>query len=146
MTGIKSGSSSRIERHHRWKVHSHNRLYAFDKRVTFWLQHAQSLPCDHVFAALFTSRLRYSHYTIAQAYTPANTQTYKAVTEGLEAKKLVSCQRQLDYNITLHCGENVLITFCCKSTLITKFQVKINLQFMLHNSAANQCNTSTKGP
>ena len=45
---------------------------AFNKRVTFWLQNIQSLPCACVYAELFTHSLTYNHYALAHAHTPAN--------------------------------------------------------------------------
>ena len=48
-------------------------LIVFDERVTFWLQHVQSLPFVCVYVALFARRLAYIHYAIAQAYNAANT-------------------------------------------------------------------------
>ena len=48
-------------------------LIAFDKRVTFWLQRVQSLPCACAYVALFACRFAYNHYVIAHAYNAANT-------------------------------------------------------------------------
>ena len=45
----------------------------------------------------------HNHYTIAHTYNAANTHTHththKAVTGRVEAKKLLSHQRQLGYNV-----------------------------------------------
>ena len=49
-------------------------LIAFDEKVTFWLQHLRSLPCACAYVALFARSLAYNHYTIAHAYSAANTQ------------------------------------------------------------------------
>ena len=40
---------------------------AFDERVTFWLQHARSLPCVYVFAALYACGIAYWLYTRLRA-------------------------------------------------------------------------------
>ena len=47
-------------------------LIAFDERVSFWLQRAQSLPCACAYVALFARRLAYNHYAIAHAYNAVN--------------------------------------------------------------------------
>ena len=69
-------------------------LIAFDERVTFWLQRVWSLPCACAYVALFARRLTYNHYTIAHAYNAANAQ---GKTGRVEAKKLLSRQRQSEY-------------------------------------------------
>ena len=63
---------------------------AFDERVTFWLHLARVLPCACVFAC---------GYTQAYVQIMQHKLMYKAVTGYVEAKKLLSCQRQSNYNI-----------------------------------------------
>ena len=75
----------------------HYSLIAFDKRVTFWLQHVQSLPCACVYVALFARRLAYNHYAIAHAYNAANAQDSDWA--YFEAKKLLSRRRQSEYSL-----------------------------------------------
>ena len=78
-----------------WRSYS---LIAFDERVTFWLQHIWSLPCVCV------RMVHYLHVglriTITQlhTYTIQQTRTHKAVTLGVEAKKLLSRRRQSEYS------------------------------------------------
>ena len=79
------------------RAFKHYSSIAFDVRVIFWLQLAQQLPCAYVFAALHA-------YGIAQCLYSPHTQKmhhmhkHKAVTGGVEAKTLLSRQRQSDYN------------------------------------------------
>ena len=53
-------------------LHTNYSLIAFNERVTFWLQHVQSLPWACAYVALFGRRLTYNHYAIAHAYNTAN--------------------------------------------------------------------------
>ena len=60
---------------------------ASNERVTFWLQHAQSLPCACAFVTLYACALR-DGYTQAYAQIMQHTHTHKAVTGRVEAKKV----------------------------------------------------------
>ena len=75
---------------------SYYSLIAFDKRVTFWLQHVRSLPCTYV--ALFACRPARITITQSHIHTMQQRHTYKAVTGRVEAKKLLSRQRQSEYS------------------------------------------------
>ena len=77
-------------------------LIAFDKRVTFWLQRLWSLPCACVYVALFARRLTYITIIQSHMHTMQQTHTHKAVTGRVEAKKLLSCRRQSEYNMCIY--------------------------------------------
>ena len=76
-------------------------LITFDERVSFGFN-ASAHCLAHLYVALFVCRLMFNQYAIAHAYNAANTHTNE-VTGRIEAKKLLSCRRQLDYTVdTFH--------------------------------------------
>ena len=74
-------------------------LIAFDERVTFWLQLAESLPCACAYA-LFARRLVYNHYAITHACNATNAHAHaQGSDQVVEAKKLLSHWRQWEYRL-----------------------------------------------
>ena len=63
-------------------VYNNHSAFAFDKRLTFWLQRIWSLPCACTYVALFACRLSYNHHTSIQC----NKNTHKAGTGVLKPK------------------------------------------------------------
>ena len=74
---------------------------AFDERVTFWLRRVRSLPWVCAYGALSVSEAHIQKKTITQLHmhTMQHRHTHKAVTKRVKAKKLLSCQRQLDFAV-----------------------------------------------
>ena len=98
---------------------------AFDERVSFWLQRVRSLPCACAYVVL------YACDSIAHAYKQ-QTHTHKAMIRRIEAKRLLSRQRQLDSSKTVcwlgsACGDISTfgyICFCIFSVLqVTSSQI-----------------------
>ena len=101
---------------------------AFDQRVTFWLPLAQSLLCGVCLLHCMRMRLR-NAYTQAHAQIMQHTYKHKVLTGCVEAKTLLSRQRQSQYSerhsqldfahsFQFHCPTNFAraINLLCKAS------------------------------
>ena len=81
----------------------HYSQIAFDKRVLFWLQRAQLLPCVCMCLLQSTSMHVQLHNGYMQTCVQImqHTHMHKAVTWRVEAKELPSCRRQSDCIISV---------------------------------------------